>query len=92
MRQFKEKPVYVQAAQWKGDNDQDMIDLAGSFYRNPYNEAPQYYDVSCALWIPIPIGSWLVRGHTRNLLWLYPDDEFRARFEASTWDPSLAVE
>lgn len=67
---YRKRPVAVQAVQWRGDNAQEVQDLAGDLFQpllgtmsvNGTEFTARVYDVLHAEWIKVSTGQWIVRG------------------------------
>lgn len=94
VRTFRKKPVVIEAAQWTGDNEAELIEFTNHSFEaldaadragcNDPDATAQVYDALHSTWVLVLPGQWVIRGVKGEF---YPINE---DVLAETYDPVLA--
>lgn len=93
-RQFRKKPIVIEATQWTGGDTEDLAAFAGSRnwaradavdvpWTHPDLEQVVIWNELEQSWIPAPVGSWIIRG-VKGEYYPCASDVFEATYEPVT--------
>ena len=65
VQRFRKKPVVIDAVQWTGDNEEELVEFAGANFET-VDDSPEWtarvFDKLHDSWIEARTGDWIVRG------------------------------
>jgi hypothetical protein len=94
MAQFRKRPIIIEAIKWIGGDHSILDDFCGrnwgradvildNGWPSDIHDVEQVvvYNIKEKVWLPVPIGWWLIRGVSSEL---YPcaDDVFQSTYES----------
>lgn len=81
---FRSKAAEVEAVQWTGDNNDEVLDWMGEQYADRTDLRPQYRALWCEKadrWVNIEPGDWIIREPDGDGFYPCKPDIFASRWE-----------